>query len=137
MSRQPTRASMTYATALNRNELYASIPLRDEPPTVLHPDEEVLLVLPGVAGDFPDVIVVTAARTLLIKVGGIVKRASIKREAPAAQVIGVSYRRGLLSRVKISVAGGRDLGMTPSTADDAERFVRELDHLIRTGGLPS
>lgn len=46
-------ASTTYSTALARNELYASFALRREVPTLLDPQEEVLLVLPGSPGSSP------------------------------------------------------------------------------------
>lgn len=44
-----TRAAVTYAQALNRNTLFESPGLRRDIPRLLHPEEEVLLVLPGVA----------------------------------------------------------------------------------------
>jgi hypothetical protein len=132
-----SRAAMTYATALNRNELFESPGLRRDIPALLHLEEEVLLVLPGVAGDFPDVMIATAARFLLASVAGPLKKSKIKREVPAAQVTGVAYRPGLLSRMRVTPAGGRDITMVPNRRADAERFAHEFDHLIRTGTLPA
>lgn len=131
-----SRAAMSYATALNRNELFESPGLRRDIPALLHPEEEVLLVLPGVAGDFPDVMIATAARFLLASVAGPMKKAKIKREVPAAEVTGVQYRPGVFSRLKVTTSG-RHLKMMPHRKADAERFAREFEHLLRTGTLPS
>ena len=131
-----TRAAMTYATALNRNELFESPGLRRDIPSLLHPEEEVLLVLPGVAGDFPDVMIATAQRFLLAAVAGPLKKAKIKHEVPAAEVADVQYRPGLFSRMKVATASGREIKMVPHRKVDAERFAREFDQLIRTGSLP-
>lgn len=128
---------MTYATALNRNELYESYGLRARIPRLLHPDEEVLLVLPGVAGDFPDVMIATATRFLLAAVAGPIKDAKIKREIPASEVASVRYRRGFLTRVRVASTTGREIKMIPAHNHDAERFVAEFDHLLSTGRLPS
>lgn len=132
-----SRASMTYATALNRNELFESPGLRRDIPALLHPEEEVLLVLPGVAGDFPDVLIVTAARVMLAAVAGPLKKAKIKRELPAGEVTGVTYRSGLFTRMKVVSTSGRELKMVPHRRADAERFAQELEHLLRTGSLPT
>lgn len=132
-----SRAAMTYATALNRNELFESPGLRRDIPSLLHPEEEVLLVLPGVAGDFPDVMIATASRFLLASVAGPLKKAKLKREIPAAEVTGVRYRPGLFSRMRVSPASGREIAMVPNRKVDAERFAHEFSHLIRTGSLPS
>lgn len=131
-----TRAAMTYATALNRNELFESPGLRRDIPALLHPEEEVLLVLPGVAGDFPDVMIATARRVLLTAVAGPLRKAKITHEVPAAEVSNVQYRPGLFSRVRVATSGGREITMVPNLKPDAERFAREFDHLIRTGSLP-
>ena len=131
-----TRAAMTYATALNRNELFESPGLRRDIPSLLHPEEEVLLVLPGVAGDFPDVMIATAQRFLLAAVAGPLKKAKIKHEVPAAEVADVQYRPGLFSRMKVATGSGREIKMVPHRKVDAERFAREFDQLIRTGSLP-
>ena len=131
-----TRAAMTYATALNRNELFESPGLRRDIPSLLHPEEEVLLVLPGVAGDFPDVMIATAQRFLLAAVAGPLKKAKIKHEVPAAEVADVQYRPGLFSRMRVATSGGREIKMVPNRKADAERFAREFDHLLRTGSLP-
>lgn len=131
-----SRAEMTYSTALNRNELFASPGLRRDIPRVLDPAEEVLLALPGVAGDFPDVLIVTNARIVLAKVGGPIARAKVRREAPAASITGVSYRPGVFTRIAVRVADGRDIKMMPNRKADAERFAAEFAHLIRTGRLP-
>lgn len=128
---------MTYATALNRNELFESPGLRRDIASLLDPEEDVLLVLPGVAGDFPDVMIASASRFLLASVAGPLRRSKIKREIPASQVSGVEYRPGLLTRVRVSHAAGRDIAMVPNRRADAERFAREFDHLIRTGSLPA
>ncbi|QNN81958.1 hypothetical protein H3H54_11870 [Brachybacterium sp. Z12] len=77
-----SRAAMTYATALNRNELFESPGLRRDIPSLLHPEEEVLLVLPGVAGDFPDVMIATASRFLLASVAGPSRRPSSSARSP-------------------------------------------------------
>ncbi|MGP9612681.1 hypothetical protein ACT3TE_05440 [Brachybacterium sp. AOP42-B2-9] len=132
-----SRASMTYATALNRNELFESPGLRRDVPSLMTPEEEVLLVLPGVAGDFPNVLIATASRVMLAAVAGPLKRAKIKQEVLAAEVTGVAYRPGLFARVKVAAASGRELKMVPHRRADAERFTREFDHLLRTGSLPS
>lgn len=131
-----SRAEMTYASALNRNELFASISLRDEGAKVLDPDEEVLLVLPGVAGDYPNVLIVTSTRIVLAKLGGVMRRAVIKREAPAQAITGASFGGGPFSVMKVHVSGGRDLRMMPHRKQDAARFAGELEHLIRTGRTP-
>ncbi|MFC7458439.1 hypothetical protein ACFQS2_14725 [Brachybacterium sp. GCM10030267] len=133
----PTRASMSYATALNRNELFESPGLRRDIPAVLAPDEEVLLVLPGVGGDFPDVMIATDRRFLLASVAGPLKKAKVKREVPARGITGVEYRPGVFSRVRVRVADGRDVRMMPHREADAERFATEFAHVIRTGRLPS
>lgn len=132
-----TTASLSYATALVRNELFASPGLQRDVPKVLDPEEQVLLALPGVAGDFPDVLVVTAQRMLVVKVPGGFKGATAKREVPAAAVTGVAYRPGAFSRVKFTVQGARDLAFMPHRKADAERFAGEFEHLLRTGSLPS
>lgn len=132
-----SRAAMSYATALNRNELFESPGLRRDVPALLHPEEGVLLVLPGVAGDFPDVMIATASRFLLASVAGPLKKAKVKREIPAAEVTGVQYRAGVFSRMRVSPAAGRDITMMPHRKADAERFAHEFAHLIRTGSLPS
>lgn len=133
----PSRAAMTYASALNRNELFESPGLRRDIPQLLRDDDEVLLVLPGVAGDFPDVVVVTTDRLLLAKVAGPLKRSAIRREVPASQVTAVHYRPGVFSRIRFEVAGERDLRMMPHRKADAERFAGEFSHLIATGRLPT
>lgn len=132
-----SRAEMSFATALNRNELFASIALRDEPPKALHPDEEVLLVLPGVASDTPKVLIATAQRLLLMHVGGVINRAQVKREVPAAQVAGVEYKPGAFTKIHVDIAGARRISMLPNKRVDAERFAHGMNHLIRTGSLPS
>lgn len=132
-----TPASMSYATALVRNELFASPGLQRDVPKVLDPEEQVLLALPGVAGDFPDVLVVTARRLLVVKVTGGLKGAKVKREVPAPAVTGVSYRMGAFSRVKLAVQGRRDLKFMPHRKADAERFAGEFAHLLRMGELPA
>lgn len=128
---------MSYSIALNRNELYASYGLRSDVPKVLDPEEEVLLVLPGVAGQFPSVLIVTRHRALEAKVtAGWSTGAKIGREAPAAQVRSVAYSGWLFARVKLEVEGGRDLAVVPHRRADAERFVASFEHLLRTGRLP-
>lgn len=131
-----SRSAMTYGTALNRNTLYATPGLARDIPRVLEPDEEVLLVLPGVAGDYPDVMIATARRFLIAAVAGPIKKAKIKKQVPAAEVTGVEYQPGLLSRVKVSTTSGT-MKMMPNAKADAERFARELDHLLRMGELPA
>lgn len=133
---QPTRASMTYATALNRNELFSSPGLQRDVPKVLDPEEEVLLVLPGVAGRFPNVMIATVRQLLVAKVTGGIKGSKISREVRADQVTGIAYRPGLFSRVKVRVGVGRDLAMMPNREADAERFAQSFDQLLRTGHLP-
>jgi hypothetical protein len=81
-------------------------------------------------------MIATAARFLLASVAGPLNRSKTKREVPAAQVSGVEYRPGLLTRVRVSHAAGRDIAMVPNRRADAERFAREFDHLINTGSLP-
>lgn len=132
-----TRAAFTYASALNRNELFESPGLRRDVPSLLHPEEEVLLVLPGVAGDFPNVMIATATRFLLASVAGPLKRAKIQREVPSSEVESVRYRPGILSKVRVARTSGRDITMVPNRKVDAERFSHEFGHLIRTGSLPS
>ena len=127
---------MTYATALNRNELFESPGLRRDIPDLLHPDENVLLVLPGVAGDFPNVLIATSSRVMLAAVAGPIKRAKVKREIPAAAVAGVNYRPGIFSRVHVQSNSGRDIRMLPNRKADATRFAGEFEHLLRTGSLP-
>lgn len=132
-----TRAASTYAQALNRNELFASPGLHRDIPSLLHPEEEVLLVLPGVAGNFPNVMIATGNRFLLAAVAGPFKKAEIKREVTNAQVTGVRYNSKIFSRVRVGRTSGRDIAMLPHRNADADRFVHELDHLIRTGSLPA
>lgn len=132
----PTRAPMSYAAALNRNELFTCPGLRRDIPRLLDPGEEVLLVLPGVASDFPDVMIATAQRFLLAAVAGPLKRAKVKREAAASQVTGLRYRTAVFSRVVVQISGGRDIKMMPNRKEDAERFSADFEHLIRTGTLP-
>ncbi|NYF98772.1 hypothetical protein [Janibacter cremeus] len=126
-------ASTTYSTALARNELYASFALRREVPTLLDPEEEVLLVLPGVAGQFPDVLIVIRQRALLAKVTGWFSRVKIKREAPLGRIRGIAYSGWLFARVKLEVDGGRDLTLVPNRRADAWRFVESFEHLLQTG----
>ncbi|AXK45720.1 hypothetical protein DXU92_00680 [Brachybacterium saurashtrense] len=128
---------MTYATALNRNELFESPGLRRDIPALLDEHEEVLLVLPGVAGTFPDVMIATAHRFLLASVAGPMKKAKVKKEVPAAEVSGVEYRPGLLSRAKVRTGSQGTIAMVPHRKADAERFAREFTHLIHTGTLPA
>lgn len=132
----PPLSAVSYASALNRNELFATTGLHRDIPSVLSPDEEVLLVLPGVAGDFPNVLVVSVRRVLLAAVAGPVRRAKVTREAPVSRVTGVSYRPGAFRRVRVSLAGSRDLRMSPHRSADAERFRVEFERLLRTGRLP-
>lgn len=129
-------ASGTYATALSRNELFASMGLRHDVPKVLSPEEEVLLALPGVAGDFPLVTIATRRRVLTAKVTGGFKGAKVARQAPAPRVRAISYGGRLFSRVKVQVDGGRDIAMIPHRTADAHRFVASFEHLLRTGRLP-
>lgn len=131
------RAAVTYARALNRNVLFASPGLRRDIPSVLHPDENVLLALPGVGGDFPDVMIATTTRFLVAAVAGPLRKAKIKREAPSYELTGVRYRPGAFTRVRVARTSGRDITMMPHRKVDAERFAHELDHLIRTGSLPT
>src|SRR5699024_9123215 len=119
-----------------RNELFASMGLQRDVPKVLDPEEEVLLVLPGVAGDFPLVTIATRQRVLMAKVTGGFKGAKIKREAAATRVRAISYGARLFSRMKIRVDDGRDIAMMPHRSADAERFVESFEHLLRTGRLP-
>ncbi|MBP1326166.1 hypothetical protein JOF28_001398 [Leucobacter exalbidus] len=132
-----TRAAMTYATALNRNELYESPGLRRDIPKVLHPEEEVLLALPGVAGDFPFVMIVTDSRFILARVAGIFKGSKISRQVPLAEVVGVRYRPWLFAMMKVDTASRRAFRMMPQNNADAERFARDLEHLIQFGSLPA
>lgn len=132
-----SRAAATYASALNRNELFASPGLRRDIPHLLHPEEEVLLVLPGVAGDFPNVMIVTATRLLLASVAGPLKKAKTKREVPSSDLTGVRYRPGIFTRVRVARSSGCDITMMPHRKGDAERFTDEFEHLIQTGSLPS
>lgn len=127
---------MTYATALNRSELFESPGLRREIPDLLHPEENVLLVLPGVAGDFPNVLIATSSRVMLAAVAGPLKRANVKREIPATVVAGVQYRPGIFSRVHVQSNTGRDIKMMPHRKADATRFTSEFERLLRTGSLP-
>lgn len=131
------RSAWSYAAALNRNELYATPGLQIDIPTVLAPDEDVILALPGVAGEFPDVLIVSATRVVLAKVAGPFRGAKIRREAPAASVTGVSYRPGAFTRVRIHVRGKRDIVMMPHRKRDAERFAQEMAELLRTGQRPA
>lgn len=96
-----------------------------------------LLVLPGVAGDFPNVMIVTATRFLLASVAGPLKKAKIKREATSSDLTGVRYRPGVFTRVRVGRSSSRDITMMPHRKADAERFTDELQHLIQTGSLPS
>ena len=132
-----TRAAVTYASALNRNELFESPGLRRDIPALLRPEEEVLLVLPGVAGNFPNVMIATATRFLLASVAGPIKKAKIKREVVSSEVTGVRYRPGIFTRMRVARASKRDITMLPHRKVDAERFAHEFDQLIRTGSLPS
>lgn len=132
-----SRAAATYASALNRNKLFESPGLRRDIPGLLGPQEEVLLVLPGVAGEFPNVMIVTATRFLLASVAGPLKKAKIKRQVASSEVTGVRYRPGIFTRVRVSRSSGRDITMLPNRKVDAERFTAELAHLIQTGSLPS
>ncbi|WP_349829581.1 hypothetical protein [Brevibacterium litoralis] len=132
----PSRSSMTYASALNRNELYASFGLRSDIPTLLEDDEEVLLVCPGIAGNFPHVLIVTRERVVLAKVAGPFRKKKILRQAPAGAITGVEYGGRLFSLMKVRVRGGRDMRMMPHRKADATRFHSEFEHLLRTGRLP-
>lgn len=132
-----SRAAMSYASALNRNELFESPGLRRDIPALLHPDEEVLLVLHGVAGDFPDLMIATSSRFLLAAVAGPIKKAKIKREVRAIDVAGVRYRPGLFTRMRVETTAGKGIKMIPNRKVDAQRFALEFDHLLRTGSLPS
>lgn len=133
----PNRATITYASALNRNELFESPGLRRDIPSLLHPEEEVLLVLPGVAADFPNVMIVTANRFILASVAGPFKKTKIKREVDSLEVTDVRYRPGILTRVRVARVSNRDITMLPNRKVDAERFTHEFNHLIQTGSLPS
>lgn len=132
-----SRATSTYAAALNRNQLFANYGLQQDIPKLLHADEEVLLVLPGVAGDFPNVLVAASNRVLLAAVAGPIKRAKVKREVPASAITGVQYRSGVFTRIHVQTSLGRDIRMLPNHHDDAERFAFEFGHLLRTGRLPA
>lgn len=132
-----SRSALSYSAALNRNELYATPGLHLDIPTVLAPDEEVILALPGVAGEFPFVLIVSETRVLLAKVAGILRSATVKRQAPASTVTGVSYRPGVFTRMHIHVRGKRDIAMLPHRKHDAERFAKEMEELLRTGRRPS
>ncbi|MEU3275354.1 PH domain-containing protein [Saccharomonospora sp. NPDC006951] len=137
--RESTWAEVTYATALNRNQdLFFNHGMqRDIPRLLLAPDEEVLLVVPGTAGEYPNVMVVTDRRIMLAQVAGPVKRAKLKREIPAQQVASVSYRPGIFTRIAVHPHQGRPLRIMPHRKTNGERFVLAFEHLLRTGNLPS
>lgn len=127
---EATRAEFSYASALNRNELFACRGLRSDIPSLLAPEEEVLLVLPGVAGDFPEVMIATSTRFLLAAVAGPIRRAKIKREVPASQVTGAEYAGRLFSRLTVTTTS-RSIKMLPHRSQDAMRFAQELNALLR------
>lgn len=132
-----TLAAHSYASALNRNELFASFALRDVIPTkVLAPDEEVLLVLPGVGSDFPNLLVVTIHRCMKVQVGGVVRRHRISRQVPPDAVLGSSYGGRSFQRIRVHVRGQRDIAMLPHRNADGLRFQDELAQLIATGRVP-
>lgn len=133
-----SRAEMTYAAALNRNELFGTPTIHTViPQKVLDPDEEVLLVLLGVASDYPDILVVTDRRTMLVQVGGVIRRVNIKREIAPTDVLGATFKGGALHRIRLEVRGQRELKMLPNRKADASRFCEELNQLIATGRRPA
>lgn len=132
-----TLAAQSYATALNRNTLYATYALHHViPKKVLRPDEKVLLVLPGVASDFPKVLVATVDRLFVARVGGVIRRHSILRQVPAGDVVGVDYGGRLFDRIRVHVRGARDIAMLPNTSEETRRFEEALRHLVATRRLP-
>ena len=130
------RSLTTYTAALHRNSIYADVGVQRDIPMLLHPDEEVLLVLPGVDTDHADVMIVTERRFLLAEVTGTSTPPVVQRWAPARAVRSAEYRPVLLARVRVRCDGQPDILMMPYEAHDAERFVAELSHLLRTGRLP-
>lgn len=132
-----TRATTSYVQALHRNQdLFSSPSLQRDVPRLLAPEEEVLLVVPGTAGEYPEVMIATDRRFLLAKVSGPVRGARVLRELPAAEVAEVSYRPGLLTRIVVRPHRGRPIRMCPHRRENGERFARELAQLLRTGHLP-
>lgn len=135
-SEESTLAERTYRRALARNELFSCFALPREGARRLDPNEEVLLALRGVAGDYPDVLVVTVSRVLRIKIVGGFRGSVIKRQAPAHAVRGVDYKPGIFTKVRVRVEGGRDVTLIPNQKHDAERLRDEMNHVIRKGGVP-
>ena len=135
-SEDSTLAKRTYCRTLARNEIFSCFPLPREGARRLYPNEEVLLVLSGVAGDYPDVLVVTVSRVLRIKIVGWFRGSVIKRHAPAHAVRGVEYKPSIFTKERVRVEGERDVTLIPNKKHDAERFRDEMNHVIRTGALP-
>lgn len=132
-----TIAAHSFAAALNRNELFASFAMQDViPQKVLAPDEEVLLVLPGVGSDFPHLMVATNRRFMKVQVGGVIRRHRISRQVPPQSVLGSTYGGGHFQRIRVQVRGQRDIAMLPHRNADARRFHEGLAELLRTGRVP-
>ncbi len=132
----PVRQEQDYRDALQRNvmdgrnELYF-IKIGE----IFFPDEDVLLALPGSAGDDTEALIVTTHR--LLKVQFLAFRRHLRFEIPASLVAGAEYRRGFFTRLKIWRRDSRHpFKFVVGNADDTERFVHQLNHLIATGRLP-
>lgn len=100
---------------------------------ILAPHERVLLALPGMASDNPSVLLATTTRLVRVDTGWF--RLKVARQAPAAHVLGATYRPGVLTRVHVGIRGDRGIVLSPSSKAAGERFAVDLEHLVRAGRL--
>lgn len=106
---------------------------------LLAPDAEVVLALPSIPDDKPQIVLVTTKEVVLGRwntAGRTVKEITRVRTVPAADVRGVNYSPGLYRSVRIVVDSAPDLSIDPCTAEDAIRFTHALQALAATGALP-
>lgn len=103
------------------------------------PDDEVLLALPGIPDDKPQIMLVTREEVVLGRwnaVGQVPKDVMRKRAVAARDVRGASYTPGLYYKVEVDVRSAKDLSMEPCTFEDGIRFAHALQTLATTGQVP-
>ena len=133
---EPTPEFISYKKALDRCKQYGTVSLITEPPSVLERGEEVVLVLLGLARDFPHMVMVTDRRLLKLDLG-VIFGPPIEVEIPLNEVQSATFGSGPFGKVRIQSAGRKDVEIFPNCSDEARRFIQELDVFLRTGQRPT
>lgn len=135
----PARESLARALASTTIHRRLLLP-EDLADHLLNPEDEVLLSLPGIPGDTPEILLVTRQEVILGRwdaAGSAPKDITRKRAVPARDVRGASYTPGMYYKVEIAVDSARDLRIEPCTVEDALRFTHGLQSLVATGQVPA